>query len=80
MPLIGSNVAGFAIHMTDVVLMGWYDVTALAGMILASSFYFIVFITGSGFAAAVMPLVAHAARRATRPRCAASPAWASGSP
>lgn len=61
-PLIGSNVAGFAIHMTDTMLMGWYDVTALAGMVLASSFYFIVFITGSGFAAAVMPLVATAAQ------------------
>lgn len=61
-PLILSNVAGFAIHMTDVVMMGWYDVTALAGMVLASSTYFIVFITGSGFAAAVMPLVARAAQ------------------
>ncbi len=52
-PLILSNLAGFAIHMTDVVLMGWYDLTALAGMVLAGSFYFIVYITGSGFAAAV---------------------------
>lgn len=60
-PLVLSNLAGFSIHMTDVVLMGWYDVTALAGMVLASSLYFIVFITGSGFAAAVMPLVAKAA-------------------
>jgi MATE family multidrug resistance protein len=62
-PLILSNIAGFAIHMTDVVLMGWYDVTALAGMVLASSLYFIVFISGSGFAAAVMPLVATAAQQ-----------------
>jgi MATE family multidrug resistance protein len=31
-------------------------------MVLASSFYFIVFITGSGFAVAVMPLVAKAAQ------------------
>lgn len=61
-PLILSNLAGFAIHMTDVLLMGWYDVTALAGMVLASSLYFIIFITGSGFAAAVMPLVAKAAQ------------------
>ncbi|EYD78316.1 Multidrug and toxin extrusion (MATE) family efflux pump YdhE/NorM,-like protein [Rubellimicrobium mesophilum DSM 19309] len=62
LPLIGSNIAGFAIHATDVVLMGWYDVTALAGIVLASSFYFILFITGSGFAVAVMPLVATAAQ------------------
>ena len=62
LPLIGSNIAGFAIHMTDVLLMGWYDVTALAGIVLASSFYFILFITGSGFAVAVLPLVATAAQ------------------
>jgi MATE family multidrug resistance protein len=60
-PLVGSNLAGFAIHLTDVVLMGRYDVTALAGMVLASSLYVIVFLTGSGFAIAVMPLVATAA-------------------
>ena len=60
-PLTLSNLAGFAIHLTDVVLMGWYDVTALAGMVLASSLYVIVFLTGSGFAIAVMPLVATAA-------------------
>lgn len=61
LPLVGSNLAGFAIHLTDVVLMGRYDVTALAGMVLASSLYVIVFLTGSGFAIAVMPLVATAA-------------------
>ena len=61
-PLVGSNVAGFAIHLTDVILMGWYDVTALAGMVLAANAYFVVFITGSGFAVAVMPLAAQAAQ------------------
>lgn len=60
-PLVLSNVAGFAIHMTDVLMMGWYDITQLAGMVLAGSFYFITFIAGSGFAAAVLPLVATAA-------------------
>jgi multidrug resistance protein, MATE family len=62
-PLMLSSLAGFAIHLTDTVLMGWYDITALAGMVLASSLYIVVFITGSGFAAAVMPLVATAAER-----------------
>ena len=62
-PLILSNLAGFAVGITDVVLMGRYDVTALAGMVLATSLYFIVFLTGSGFAIAVMPLVATAAER-----------------
>ena len=62
-PLILSNVAGFAIHLTDIVLMGWYDLTALAGMVLAAQLYFVVFITGSGFAVAVMPLAARAAQQ-----------------
>ncbi|NAZ35926.1 MATE family efflux transporter [Rubellimicrobium sp. CFH 75288] len=60
-PLILSNLAGFAIGITDIVLMGWYDVVGLAGMVLAHSLFFIVFLTGSGFAIAVMPLVATAA-------------------
>lgn len=60
-PLIGSNLAGFAVHMTDVVLMGWYDVTSLAGMVLASSLWVIIMLMGSGFATAVMPLAATAA-------------------
>lgn len=74
LPLIGSQVAQFAITLTDTIMMGWYDVTALAAQVLAGSFFFIIFITGSGFAWAVTPLVAEAegrgdttqARRATR--------------
>ncbi|WP_210527231.1 MATE family efflux transporter [Rubellimicrobium arenae] len=59
-PLIGSNLAGFAIHLTDTVLLGWYDVTALAGIVLASSLWYIMMLMGSGFAGAVMPLAAKA--------------------
>ena len=73
-PLVGSHVAQFAITLTDTIMLGWYDVTALAAQVLASGFFFIIFITGSGFAWAVTPLVAEAeargdttqARRATR--------------
>ncbi|SEI71084.1 multidrug resistance protein, MATE family [Pseudooceanicola nitratireducens] len=74
LPLIGSHVAQFAITLTDTIMLGWYDVTALAAQVLAGGFFFIIFITGSGFAWAVTPLVAEAeargdttqARRATR--------------
>ncbi|TNC71622.1 MATE family efflux transporter [Rubellimicrobium roseum] len=59
-PLIGSNLAGFAIHLTDIVLMGWYGVTELAAITLASSLWYIVFLMGSGFGIAVMPLAATA--------------------
>ncbi len=39
-PLIGSNLAQFAIGLTDAVMLGWYDVSALAAVTLAGSFYF----------------------------------------
>ncbi len=74
LPLVVSNLAQFAIHMTDTLMLGWYDVTALAAATLATSVYFVIFIVGAGFAQAVTPLVAAAAeagdiktaRRATR--------------
>lgn len=60
MPLIGSNLAQFAIGFTDTAMLGWYDVTALAGQVLGGGFFFILLVVGSGFAGAVMPLVAQA--------------------
>ena len=74
LPLVGSAVAGFAIHMTDVIMLGWYDVVALAGATIATSFFFNLFILGAGFGNAVSPMVASAiaggdetrARRVTR--------------
>ena len=74
LPLIGGHVAQFAIHLTDTVMLGWYSVEALAAVVLGSSYFFVLFILESGFAIAVMPLVAEAAaegdetalRRATR--------------
>jgi MATE family multidrug resistance protein len=61
LPLIGSNLAQMAMNVTDTVMLGWYDVTALAAATLATSLYFLIFIVGSGFAWAVMPVVATAA-------------------
>lgn len=61
LPLIASNMAQFAIHMTDTIMLGWYDVTALAAVTLASSLFFVTFIVGAGFAFAVTPIVAAAA-------------------
>ena len=60
LPLVGTNLAGFAIHLTDTLMLGWYDVTALAAATLATTFWFSLFILGSGFANAVMPMVAAA--------------------
>ncbi|MEM9583661.1 MAG: MATE family efflux transporter [Pseudomonadota bacterium] len=63
LPLIGSHLAQFAVHLVDTLMLGRYDITALAASVLATSFFFVVFIVGSGFAFAVMPMVAEAAEQ-----------------
>ncbi|MCP5073341.1 MAG: MATE family efflux transporter [Rhodobacteraceae bacterium] len=60
LPLIGSHIAQMLTHTTDVVMMGWYSVEGLAAVVLAAQIYFVVFIVGSGFAFAVMPMAASA--------------------
>lgn len=60
LPLIGSHVAQFAIHLTDALMLGWYSVEALAAEVLGGTMFFVFFIMGSGFAWAVMPMVASA--------------------
>ncbi|GAB4263035.1 MAG: MATE family efflux transporter [Pararhodobacter sp.] len=61
LPLIGSNVAQFALHITDTVMLGWYGVTDLAAGALGANVFFVIFTLGSGFAHAVMPMAATAA-------------------
>ncbi len=61
LPLVGSHLAQFAVQMTDTVMLGWYEVSALAALVLGGTFFFVLFIMGSGFALAVMPVVAAAA-------------------
>ena len=63
LPLIGSHLAQMALHVTDTVMLGWYGVVELAAVVLGSSVFFVVFIFGSGFAQAVMPMVAQALGR-----------------
>lgn len=74
LPLIGSRLAQFAIGLTDTIMVGRYSVEALAALTIAATFFFVVFIVGTGFATAVSPMVASAlaeedprqARRVTR--------------
>lgn len=61
LPLVGSQLAQIAIQTTDVLMLGWYDVTALAATSLSGPVYFVILITIAGFAFAVMPMVASAA-------------------
>jgi MATE family multidrug resistance protein len=60
LPLIGSHLAQTSIWLTDSVMLGWYDVEALAAQVLGSMYWFILFVFGSGFSSAVMPMVAEA--------------------
>lgn len=59
-PLVGAQLAHMAINTTDVILVGWLGTTELASVVLATQMFFIVFIFGTGFSAAVVPLVAYA--------------------
>ncbi len=68
LPLIVSLLAQMSMGMVDTMMMGWYDVEALAGLVLGSTFFFILFLMGAGFAWAVMPLVAAAAEAGDRTR------------
>jgi multidrug resistance protein, MATE family len=60
LPLIGAQLAQNAIHVTVIVIIGRIGTNELAAMVLAAQFYFTIFIFGSGFAAAVVPLAAQA--------------------
>jgi MATE family multidrug resistance protein len=60
LPLVGSFLAQFSITLTDTVMLGWYDIEALAGQVLGGMVVFVLFLFGSGFAIAVMPAVAEA--------------------
>lgn len=74
LPLIGGHLGQVAIGVTDTVMLGRYGVEELAAMTAAGSWFFLLFLMGSGFAWAVMPMVASydaegdeiALRRATR--------------
>lgn len=63
LPLVGSNLAQIALHVTDTVMLGWYGVTELAAVVIGGATFFVLFILGSGFAQAVMPMVASALGR-----------------
>lgn len=60
LPLIGSNLAQMGLHVTDTILLGRYGVNELAAVVVGASFFFTLFILGSGFGIAVMGMVAAA--------------------
>ena len=66
-PLIGTQLAQMAMGVTDTVMLGWLGAPELAGSVLGTQAFFLVFIFGAGFAHAMMPLAA-AAEGAGDPR------------
>lgn len=63
LPLVGTQIAQIAIATTDVVMLGWYGTEELAATVLGSQAFFLLFIFGSGFASAILPLAAQAEGR-----------------
>lgn len=63
LPLVGTQIAQIAIATTDVIMLGWYGTEELASTVLGSQAFFVVFIFGSGFANAILPLAAQAEGR-----------------
>lgn len=81
LPLVGGHLAQFAIGLTDTLMMGWYGVPELAALTIASSAFFMLFLFGSGFAWAIMPMVATYAARGEQAqirRAARMALWLSG--
>ncbi len=60
LPLVGSQLAQMLLHVADTILLGRYDVTALASMVMGSSYFFFFFVMGTGFGNAVIGMIATA--------------------
>ena len=60
LPLAASSIAQFSLHVVNTAMVGWYGVVQQGALVIAASSFFIVFVVGSGFARAVMPLAANA--------------------
>lgn len=63
LPLVGSHLARLAIGVSDTVIVGRYGVEELAALVLATSYHFILFMLGSGYAIGLMGIVAAALAR-----------------
>jgi MATE family multidrug resistance protein len=59
-PLIGAQLAQLGINTTDVMIVGRLGAEQLAAMVLSAQFLFTILVFGSGFAIAVIPMVAQA--------------------
>ncbi|WP_244630942.1 MATE family efflux transporter [Aureimonas sp. ME7] len=60
LPLIGAQLAQMSINVTNTILIGWLGPVELAAAVLATQTFYLFWMFGSGFAYAVMPMVAAA--------------------
>ena len=60
LPLAGAQLAQMGINVTDTVMVGRLGTAELASAVLATQFFHLVWMLGSGFAIAVMPMAASA--------------------
>lgn len=60
LPLVGAQLAQVSINVTNTVIIGRIGAAELAAAVLATQFFYLFWMFGSGFAYAVMPLVANA--------------------
>ncbi|MCD3149327.1 MATE family efflux transporter, partial [Salmonella enterica subsp. enterica serovar Enteritidis] len=63
LPLVGSHLSRMAIGVADTVMVGWYGVSELAALVIATSFFHILFFLGMGCGIGVMGLIAAAIAR-----------------
>ncbi|WP_299815166.1 MATE family efflux transporter [uncultured Jannaschia sp.] len=63
LPLVGSQVAQILIGLTDTLMLGRYSVEALAAGTMGHTVFFSLFVLGSGFAVACVPMAASALGR-----------------
>lgn len=61
LPLAGAQIAQMSINVADTVLVGRLGTTELAAAVLTTQFFHLLWMLGSGFAIAVMPMAANAA-------------------
>lgn len=60
LPLIGSQLGQMLVGVTDTLMLGRYSVEALAAVTISSTLFFTLFLFGSGFAFACLPMAASA--------------------
>ncbi|WP_062228951.1 MATE family efflux transporter [Aureimonas frigidaquae] len=60
LPLVGAQLAQVAVNVTNTVMLGWLGSFELAAAVLSWQLFYVVWMFGSGFGYAVMPLAAGA--------------------